>query len=198
VSAGFRTFIPVPPKTSLPITTPKLTPAATIHSGSVGGHVSGNSMPVTRNPSLISCFRTMAKRTSHTPPTAYDTSTMGSMCQAPCRKHWKIPVGSPRAASFWKPTLYMPHRKHGSRATITVDMSRLMSIASRTWGARRAVSGGTNRKVSCASNRGYSFSSLPPFLKCGFRLSSFFQRSRVSSKSIRLPLPSGNRRSRGR
>ena len=52
------------------MTMPKLMPAATIHSGSVGGQTSGKSIPVTRNPSLISCLRTIANVTSQIPPTA--------------------------------------------------------------------------------------------------------------------------------
>src|SRR5690554_7230999 len=48
VSAGFRKFLPVPPNTSLPITTPKVIPRATCHNGMVGGQMSANSTEVTK------------------------------------------------------------------------------------------------------------------------------------------------------
>jgi hypothetical protein len=47
------TFLPVPPKTSLPMTTPKLMPTATCHSGMVAGRISVYSSDVTKKPSLI-------------------------------------------------------------------------------------------------------------------------------------------------
>ena len=46
-SAGLTKFIPVPPNTSLPSTTPKLMPSAACHNGVVGGRISGNRRPVT-------------------------------------------------------------------------------------------------------------------------------------------------------
>ena len=45
VSAGFKMFIPVPPNTSLPMTTPKVIPSATCHKGIVAGSVSGKEHP---------------------------------------------------------------------------------------------------------------------------------------------------------
>ena len=48
VKAGFRIFIPVPPKTSLPITTPKTTDTASIQRGKSTGTIRGTSIPVTR------------------------------------------------------------------------------------------------------------------------------------------------------
>ena len=48
VNAGFRMFIPVPPKTSLPITTPKITATANIHNGISTGTINGTSIPVTK------------------------------------------------------------------------------------------------------------------------------------------------------
>ena len=70
-------FMPVPPKISLPMITPKAMPSATCHKGMVGGRTSGNSIPVTKNPSLISCLRTTAKRASQFPPTAKVTISTG-------------------------------------------------------------------------------------------------------------------------
>ncbi len=72
--AGLRKFIPVPPKTSFAITTPKLMPSAACHRGAVAGSVRGKMRPVTRKPSLISWRRTIAKRTSQDPPTAMVTA----------------------------------------------------------------------------------------------------------------------------
>ncbi len=77
MSAGLKMFMPVPPKISLPTITPKAMPSATCQSGMVGGSTSGNSMPVTRKPSLISCLRTTANRASQLPPTANVTSSTG-------------------------------------------------------------------------------------------------------------------------
>jgi hypothetical protein len=62
--------LPVPPKTSLPTTTPKLMPSATCHSGMSGGSVNANRIDVTKKPSLTSCPRTAANRISHAMPTA--------------------------------------------------------------------------------------------------------------------------------
>ena len=67
-------FLPVPPNTSLPSTTPKLMPSATCHSGMVGGSVSENSTEVTKKPSLISWRRMVAKSPSQKPPTAKVTA----------------------------------------------------------------------------------------------------------------------------
>ena len=54
VRAGFKKFLPEPPNTSFPITTPNAIPTAACHSGSVAGSVNGYKIPVTRNPSFIS------------------------------------------------------------------------------------------------------------------------------------------------
>lgn len=70
VSAGLRKFLPVPPNTSLPIITPKVIPTAACQRGIVGGRVNGNSNPVTKNPSFISCPLITAPRNSHASPTA--------------------------------------------------------------------------------------------------------------------------------
>ena len=51
------------------ITMPKEIPKATCHRGMVGGSVSGNNKPLTKKPSLISCFLTIANKTSQKPPT---------------------------------------------------------------------------------------------------------------------------------
>src|SRR5690554_7137566 len=69
VNAGFKKLRPVPPNTSLPITTPKVIPNATCQRGMVAGRVKANSTEVTKKPSLISCLRTDAKTTSQKPPT---------------------------------------------------------------------------------------------------------------------------------
>ena len=54
VNAGFKIFIPVPPKTSLPITTPKITATVSIQSGISIGTINGTNIPVTRYPSSTS------------------------------------------------------------------------------------------------------------------------------------------------
>ena len=72
-SAGLMKFMPVPPKTSLATTTPKLMPSAASHRGSVGGQMSGKSMPVTKKPSFTSSFLTIAKPTSQVSPTTIVT-----------------------------------------------------------------------------------------------------------------------------
>jgi Na+-transporting NADH:ubiquinone oxidoreductase subunit B len=48
VKAGFNTFIPVPPKTSLPITTAKTTETANIHNGTSTGIIRGINIPETK------------------------------------------------------------------------------------------------------------------------------------------------------
>ena len=48
VNAGFKIFIPVPPKTSLPITTPKITATVSIHNGISTGTINGTNIPVTK------------------------------------------------------------------------------------------------------------------------------------------------------
>ena len=67
-------FIPVPPKISLPMTTPKMIPTATCQSGMSGGRVKGNSSEVTRKPSLISCLRMIEKMASAVPPATIVTA----------------------------------------------------------------------------------------------------------------------------
>ena len=69
VNAGFKKFLPVPPKISLPMTTPKEMPMAACQRGIVGGRVKGKSMAVTKTPSLISCFLMVANRISQPNPT---------------------------------------------------------------------------------------------------------------------------------
>ena len=54
VKAGFKIFIPVPPNTSFPITTPKITAIDSIHSGISTGTINGTNIPVTRYPSSTS------------------------------------------------------------------------------------------------------------------------------------------------
>src|SRR5690606_32015499 len=83
VNAGFRKLRPVPPNTSLPITTPKVIPKATCHNGMVGGKVNANNTEVTKNPSLTSCLRTVANSTSQKPPTINVTAYTGIKKQAP-------------------------------------------------------------------------------------------------------------------
>ena len=61
VRAGFKIFIPVPPKTSLPMTTPKITATANIHSGVSIGTINGTNIPVTKYPSSTSCPLITAK-----------------------------------------------------------------------------------------------------------------------------------------
>ena len=65
---GSRCCSRCPRRLPFPTTTPNEIPSATCHSGTVGGRISGNSIHVTRNPSLISCFLTTANNASHTPP----------------------------------------------------------------------------------------------------------------------------------
>ena len=66
--------MPVPPKTSLPMTTPKLMPSATCHSGVVAGRIAAYKSEVTKKPSLTSWLRTPANRTSQNPPAAIVTT----------------------------------------------------------------------------------------------------------------------------
>ena len=54
VSAGFKIFIPVPPKASLPISTANATETATIQRGMSTGIIIGINNPVTKYPSLTS------------------------------------------------------------------------------------------------------------------------------------------------
>ena len=63
----------MPPKISLPTTTPKEMPSATCHRGMAGGSVSANSIEVTRKPSLTSWLRVAANTTSQNPPAAMVT-----------------------------------------------------------------------------------------------------------------------------
>jgi hypothetical protein len=86
VKAGFKKFRPVPPNTSLPITTPNEIPRATCHKGIVAGRVKGNNRPVTRRPSLILCPRIEAKRISQKNPTPYVTIIIGKTYRNPKRK----------------------------------------------------------------------------------------------------------------
>ena len=59
---------PTSPNISLPITIPKKVAKPTIQRGISGGRHKGISIPVTRNPSFISCLRITAKINSHIPP----------------------------------------------------------------------------------------------------------------------------------
>ena len=68
--AGFKIFIPVPPKTSLPITTAKTTETASIHKGTSTGIIRGISIPETRYPSLTWWPLEIAKANSTDNPTA--------------------------------------------------------------------------------------------------------------------------------
>ena len=76
-------FMPVPPNTSLPSTTPKLIASAACHSGVSGGRISGNSRPVTKKPSLTSSFRTTENVTSQAIPTTIVTAYSGRKYSAP-------------------------------------------------------------------------------------------------------------------
>ncbi len=71
-------FMPVPPNTSLPNTTPKLMASAACHNGVSGGQISGNSRPVTKKPSLTSSLRRTAKPTSQPRPTTIVTAYSGT------------------------------------------------------------------------------------------------------------------------
>lgn len=66
-------FLPVPPNTSLPITTPKVIPKAACHKGMVGGTIRAKRIEVTKKPSLTSCFLTIQNKTSQNAPTANTT-----------------------------------------------------------------------------------------------------------------------------
>ena len=63
-------FMPVPPKISLPMITPKVVATASCHQGMVGGTISAIRKPDTRNPSLTSWRRITANRNSQPSPTA--------------------------------------------------------------------------------------------------------------------------------
>jgi hypothetical protein len=69
VNAIFTTFIPVPPKISLPIMTANAVAKPTIHKGTSAGMVRGMSIPETKNPSCKECPRIIPKRNSTPNPT---------------------------------------------------------------------------------------------------------------------------------
>ena len=69
VNAGFKIFIPVPPNTSFPITTPKTTATESIHNGVSMGTINGTNIPVTKYPSSTSCPLITAKMNSTSNPT---------------------------------------------------------------------------------------------------------------------------------
>src|SRR5690554_3740429 len=94
VNAGLRKFLPVPPNTSLPITTPKLIPRATCHKGMLGGQIRANKMEVTKKPSFTSWPRFMANSTSQKPPTTKVTAYTGIKYQKPCQKLSQTLLGS--------------------------------------------------------------------------------------------------------
>ena len=52
--AGFKIFIPVPPKASLPIKTANATDTPNIHNGKSIGIIKGINIPETKYPSFIS------------------------------------------------------------------------------------------------------------------------------------------------
>jgi hypothetical protein len=68
VKAGLKIFIPTPPKISLPITIPKEVAMNNCQRGIDGGIVSGMRAHVTRKPSDISCFLTIANKISQRAP----------------------------------------------------------------------------------------------------------------------------------
>ncbi|MBT9146158.1 MAG: hypothetical protein DDT42_02040 [candidate division WS2 bacterium] len=68
IKAGFQTFMPVPPNTSLQIITENIVANEIIHKGTSTGEIRGISIPVTRNPSLTSCLRICAKANSTARP----------------------------------------------------------------------------------------------------------------------------------
>ena len=145
--AGLNILYPVPPKISLPITTPNVVARATIHNGIVGGMTKGISIPVTRKPSFISCFRTTAKTISQKPPTKYETKIMGKTVGNP---EMNISIMA-AFGSTCLPTLKIPNNKAGSMAITTNDITRFKSTASRICGPFFVLSAGVNRNVSAIS-----------------------------------------------
>jgi len=83
VSAGFKIFIPVPPNTSLPITTANTTDIASIQRGTSTGIIRGINIPETKYPSLTECPLEIAKANSTPSPTAYETIKRGRNFQKP-------------------------------------------------------------------------------------------------------------------
>ena len=61
--------MPVPPKISLPITSPNVIPRAACHKGKSGGQLNENKTVDTNAPSFISCFLTTANIVSQPIPT---------------------------------------------------------------------------------------------------------------------------------
>ena len=86
VKAGFKIFIPVPPNTSLPITTPKTTATDNIHNGVSTGTINGTNIPVTKYPSSTSCPFITAKINSTKRPTPYETITNGNTFTIPIHR----------------------------------------------------------------------------------------------------------------
>ncbi len=82
-SAGFTIFIPVPPNASFPIKTANAVATPSIQRGISTGTIRGISMPVTKNPSLISCPRMYTKINSTPSPTPYETTISGSTLRNP-------------------------------------------------------------------------------------------------------------------
>ena len=83
VKAGLNMFIPTPPKISLPMTIPKEVAIKSCHKGIDGGIVSGINAHVTKNPSEISCFLTMANNISQNAPAMKVTAIIGTIVIAP-------------------------------------------------------------------------------------------------------------------
>ena len=76
-------FIPVPPKTSLPITTANIVAIATIHNGTSAGIQRGINIPETKNPSCTECPFLIAKINSTNSPDEYETITRGKTTHDP-------------------------------------------------------------------------------------------------------------------
>ena len=101
---------------------------ANIHKGTVGGIVRGIKKPVTKKPSLISCFLNTANRPSHIPPATNTVKYIGKTLYAPKIKQSRKFLF--KISGDCKPTLYIPKIKEGSNAKTTMIIVLFKSIES--------------------------------------------------------------------
>ena len=94
-------FIPTPPNISLPITIPNEVAIKSCHKGIEGGIVKGIRAQVTRNPSDISCFLTMANKISQNAPAINVTVIIGKIILAPKKRFSNHVLSRPVAKEFW-------------------------------------------------------------------------------------------------
>ena len=92
--------MPTPPKISLPMTIPKEVAMKSCHNGIEGGIVSGIKAHVTRKPSEISCFLTIANNISQNAPAIKVTAIIGIIVITPKKRLPINDLSRPRAIAF--------------------------------------------------------------------------------------------------